>query len=164
VGEKMKWRKIIMAVLIGSFMLVEYGTFVVYVSRFLSFVNYEEYRRIHIILDIFLTHAVVCLGVAIVTGFIIHKKTTVDTLEIFLCSCFCAVVSLPASLLLMFMTGALSTIAPDKWIDTPLYGVVESIMLIVAYVLGIILPSAQSIRMAKIVQNGSDKETLQRFW
>jgi ABC-type proline/glycine betaine transport system permease subunit len=80
VGEKMKWRKIIMAVLIGSFMLVEYGTFVVYVSRFLSFVNYEEYRRIHIILDIFLTHAVVCVFVGIVTGFIINKKTTVDTL------------------------------------------------------------------------------------
>lgn len=152
----MKWRKIIMAVLTGSLMLVEYVAYFVYVSRFFSYsVGYENYRRLLIFLVVIITHAVVCLVAAIVTGFIIHKKTTVDTLEIFLCTCFCAFTSLPLSLFLMLLAGALSTIAPDKWIDTPLYGIVVAIMLIAAYIMGIILPSAQSIRMAKIAQNGS---------
>lgn len=162
VGEKMKWRNTMKAVLISPLTLVEYVAYVVYVSRF--FPNpgeHENYRRLLIIFGVCLTHAVICLVAAIVTGFIIHKKTTVDTLEVFLNACFCAFSSLPLSLFLMLAVFVLSTTLA-KWIDTPIYGIVVAIMLITAYIMGIILPSAQSIRMAKIAQNGSDEKLLQQ--
>lgn len=159
----MKWRKIIKALLIGPLVLTEYGAFVIYVSRSFSHrIDYDKYPNIPIILEFLIIHAVLCLVVAVATGFIIHKKTTVDTLEVFLWACFCAFCSLPFSLLLVFMAGILLMAAPNKWIDTSIYEIVVNIMLIVAYILGIILPSAHSIRMAKIAQKGSVKEPLQQ--
>jgi hypothetical protein len=152
----MQYRKVLMALLIGPLMLAEYSAFVLFVTRFFpDSANDDKYRRIQLVLDILLTHAAICLAVAVVTGFIIHKKTTVDVLEIFLCCCFCAIISLPLSLLFPFIESALTIIAPERWMDTAVYGIVQSILLIVAYIFGMILPSILSIRMAKIAQDGS---------
>ena len=159
----MKYLKIIMAIFLGSLILVEYGASIAFVIRFFpNSVDSEKYPNIQFLCYFFLIHAVVCLVAAITTGFIIHKKTTVDILEIFNCSCFCAVISLPATLLLMFVAFTLSTtIMPDQLAETSLYEIVSNIMLIVSYILGIILSSALSIRMAIIDQNGSGKKLLQ---
>jgi hypothetical protein len=157
----MKWRKINLAVYLSSLMFLEYGVSMAYaIKPFPNSVDSEKYPNIQLLCYYFLIHAVVCLVAAIITGFIIHKKTTVDALEIFLWSCFCAVISLPATLLLMFAAFTLSTIMPNQLAETSLYEIVSNIMLIVSYILGIILSSALSIRMAMIDQNGSGKKLL----
>jgi|GEM_PF-5451242 len=152
----MQYRKIMMALLIGPLMLAEYGAYVIYVSRFFpNSTGGDKYQRIQIVLDILIAHAVVCLAVAVIIGFIIHRKTTVDVLEILLCCCFCAVISLPFSLLFPVTLFTLSIMVPERWIGTTFYLIVQSIILIAAYIFGIILPGILSIRMAKIVQDGS---------
>ena len=157
-------RKKIIGLFISLLFLVEYGG-----AAFIAIYSWLHinYKDIYVETNQFLiaaifVHALVCLFIAAITGLYIHKKLGIanrKTLKYFSIS---ALLSLPASIL--FPTVSVSFLS---WLSNTLFSWIRfgwsiDVIIIFCYLLGIFLPSALSIRMAKIAQKDSHEGFLQQ--
>lgn len=158
-------RKKIIGLLISILFLVEYGGVAFIAVYGYLHINYKDIYvgTSQFLIAALLVDAVICLFVAAITGLYIHKKLGIINRKALIYFSISALLSLPASLLLP--TVLLPTVSvsflnglSNNFFARLIFGWFFVAVIVISYLLGIVLPNAICIRMARKLQDNPEKE------